>query len=422
MNELLNNSVAAIELLNLPKFGSGVGLHRMVWIFDQLRMSDWWERLDVLKITGSKGKGSTSALCAAILSNLGLRVGLFTSPHLLRFNARIKIDCIDVDDAELAAAWNTIKGLLATYRQLNPDDSFGAFEAFTAVAFAVFSQRDASVVVCEAGIGGRYDSTRPLPGLTGALTSVELEHAELLGGTTELIAYDKADICPPGGTLLVGRVGEKLISRLRDYCRLRSVRMKEAASDFHISDIEYGDGKMSFAMASDDISFGRVSTPLIGEHQAGNVTVAVATTRDWLSRNRPDITSETFKTAVIKALATVRWPGRLEKIAGDPDVVIDVGHTPNSMLSIAATIKQAYPGRQVLLLTGVSKDKNAAGVLAGVVPIAATIVCTSPHHKGLPVEKVEAICRQLRPDVEVISESDISTAVARALKSHVVRT
>jgi dihydrofolate synthase/folylpolyglutamate synthase len=415
MNISPNHSEAAIELLQLPKFGCGVGLHRMAWIRDQLNTNDWRSNPDVLKITGSKGKGSTSAFCAAILSTLGLKVGLFTSPHLLRFNERIKVGGSDVSDDDLATSWRQVKDLMAAYRRLHPDDSFGSFEAFTAVAFDVFQNNNVSAVVCEAGIGGRYDSTRPFPGSTVALTSVELEHTELLGNTTELIAYDKADLCPARGTLVVGRIDEELIRRLGNYCRLRSVAMVNAAADSEISDVRVNSGIMRFTLKSVGIDFGDVSTSLIGEHQAGNATVAVAATWHWLLRNRPDVTQDRFKIAVIEALENVRWPGRLEKIMENPDMIIDVGHTPHSMRSVASTVRKSYSTRPLVLLTGVSKDKDAVGILKEIVPLASVIVCTSPCHKGAPAERVAAICRELRPGAEIIVEETIVNAVHVAL-------
>jgi len=302
-----NHSEAAIELLRLPKFGNGIGLHRMLWAVDQARLTnEWWGNLDVLKVTGSKGKGSTSSLCSSILVQLGLRTGLFTSPHLLRFNERIKLVGDDVSDNDLAISWAWFKELAAKYSSTHPDDSFGAFEALTCVAFNVFARHSLEVIVCEAGIGGRYDSTRPFPGKTVALTSVELEHTELLGSTTELIAYDKTDLCPTGGTLVVGQVGEELIRRLRSYCRLRSVNLIEVETESHISDITFHDNRMEFLLSCVGLEFGRVSTSLLGEHQAGNIAVAITACWDWLSRNRPDISGDLFRESVIEGIVHVR--------------------------------------------------------------------------------------------------------------------
>jgi dihydrofolate synthase/folylpolyglutamate synthase len=416
MKVFKTNSEAATELLRLPKFGAGVGLHRMLWVVDRMQATDWFTNLDVLKITGSKGKGSASAFSSAILSQLGLRTGLFTSPHLFRFNERIKLNGSDISDEELAVSWAWFKNIIEDYSRLYSDDSFGFFEALTGVAFHLFSRHNVAAVVAEAGIGGRYDSTRPFPGKTVALTSVELEHTELLGETTELIAYDKADLCPSGGTLVVGELHQELVPRLRSYCRLRGIRIVEAQAASEISNVEFLGDIMTFSLKCVDLDFGTVSMPLIGRHQAGNAAVAIIATWDWLSRNYPDIDASSFKGSVIQALGAIHWPGRLQRIMERPEVIIDVGHTPQSMRCVADAIREMNPHRAILLLTGVSRDKNVNAVLAELVPIASLIICTQPHHKGTPAGQVAAICRKLRPDLEVISVNNIEDAVRDAIR------
>ena len=205
------NCPAALEMLALPKFGAGIGLHRMRWALEQLPDRAWLENLDAIKVTGSKGKGSTASICAAILRQLGFTTGLYTSPHLYRFNERIKTGQRDILDEELAIAWEWFKAVKMDYERLHPNDSFGAFEACTAVAARHFANQRVEALVVESGIGGRYDPARTIPGRTAALTSVELEHVNLLGDRTELIAYDKADLCPPHGTLLAGNTSAVLL-------------------------------------------------------------------------------------------------------------------------------------------------------------------------------------------------------------------
>jgi len=409
-----NHSNAASELLKFSKFGKGIGLHRMHWIIKQMQNPEWTSNLDVLKITGSKGKGSTSVLCSIFLSKLGLRVGLFTSPHLLRFNERIKIDGVDISDEHLSESWENFRAKEAMYNRLFPGDTFGSFEAFTAVAFDAFESHRVDAVVSEAGIGGRYDSTRPFPGRTVALTSVELEHTELLGNSTELIAYDKADLCPSGGTLIVGNIDKEIIRRLRSFCAIRSVNL--LIPDSEISDIAFSENKMEFSLKCIGLDFGRLRTSLLGEHQAGNISLAVTATWNWLSRNRPNITKEELKAAAIEAISEVHWPGRLQTVHKDPLVVIDVGHTPQSMHSVALTVKEAYPETPILLLTGVSKDKNLVGILSELVPIASLVICSCPYHKGTAAEQVAEVCRSLTDGVEVIAVEKIEDAVGEAIR------
>jgi dihydrofolate synthase/folylpolyglutamate synthase len=417
-----NHCEAAAQMLALPKFGSGIGLHRMLWAIDNLEQQTWLSNLDAIRVTGSKGKGSTSAVCASILAALGIKVGLYTSPHLLRFNERIKLSGADITDDELTRSWEWFSGVAASYRNKYPDDLYGSFEAFTAVALNAFARNGLSTIVAEGGIGGRYDSTRVIPGKTVALTSVELEHTELLGSTCELIAYDKADLCPSDGTVVVGPVDRDVLRRLRGYCRVRNVSLIDAVAESTVTGLRFAHRHMEFSLNCAGIDIGEVCTPLLGEHQAGNIAVAITAAWNWITRNRSDISEEMFRRCVIDALGTIQWPGRLEFINENPEVLIDVGHTPQSMRMVASTVKKLFGSRPILLLTGVSRDKNVAGILSELIPVAAVVVCTRAYHKGASSDELGQLCRGLEPGIEVLSieplEEAAQVALARAASAH----
>src|ERR1022692_2947720 len=216
----------------------------MLYFLDALATEPWLNRLDSIRVTGSKGKGSVSAIAAEILRHLGLRTGLFTFPHLLRFHERIRVDSECISSVELASAVNLVLGARDRLERQRAGDRVGAFEVYTALALQHFCARSVEAVVAEAGIGGRYDSTRVIPGRLVCLTSVELEHADLLGGSIEKIAYDKADLCCDGGCLVVGCIDPETLFRLRAYCQLRSIEIAEAARDSAISRPTYSDHMM----------------------------------------------------------------------------------------------------------------------------------------------------------------------------------
>src|SRR4051812_1699402 len=151
------------RLAALPKFGEGIGLHRML-DFAATLPATWLDQIDAIKVTGSKGKGSTSAISAEILQRLGVRTGLYTSPHLWRFHERIRIDGEPIPDEDLALQGATALRWKDEFERRNPGDRVGAFEVFTAIALGHFAANRVQAVVSEAGIGGRYDSTRIIPG------------------------------------------------------------------------------------------------------------------------------------------------------------------------------------------------------------------------------------------------------------------
>ena len=154
---------------------------------------------------------------------------------------------------------------------------------------------------------------------------------------------------------------------------------------------------MVFDLTAEGLGLPGLQTRLLGEHQAWNIGVAILLTRRWLAAHRPDMEPGHFEHAIRTALRELVWPGRLQLIAANPDVLIDVGHTPQSLRSLVATMREAYADKPVLLVTGVSIDKDIAGVLTELVPGAASIICTKAWHKGAPASRIAEHCESVRP-------------------------
>lgn len=386
----------ARRILAMPKFGDGLGLHRMAYVLEALGNA-WLDSLDAVKVTGTNGKGSVSAMIAAILSRAGVAVGLYTSPHLERFEERISVAGrpIDAEDFERSLDW--FDGLRAGWEGRRADDRFGAFEALTAMALHHFSERRVDTAVAEAGIGGRYDATRVIPGETAALASIDLGHTGLLGGTEEEIAFDKADLCPPGGVLVVGPLHRRLAERLDAYCRLRGVATVTPARG--VSNVSVGPGGTVFDLRVADLEIAGLEVGPVGAHQAHNAAVAVVAARRWLAAHRPGVDRGAFVEFVRSALVDLRLPGRLERIAADPEIVIDVGHTPRAAEAVAGTVPALFGGAPVLLVTGVSRDQDVAGILSRLLPAAARVVCTRARHRGASVDRIEGAAALLAPDL-----------------------
>lgn len=407
----------ARALLDLPLHGTGLGLHRMLHVTDALRDEHgaWLERLDAIKVTGSSGKGSVCTMVAAILGALGVRVGLYTSPHLQRFAERIVVDGRPIADAELDRSHAWLEGVRTAYEDADPDDRFGAFEAITAVALHRFAQAEVEAVVAEAGIGGRYDATRVLPGRTCGLVSVELEHAALLGGTEEAIAFDKADLCPAGGTLVVGPLPFALRRRLRAYCRLRDVTLV-AVHERSEARVRSQSLRGTTAWLSvDDLVLPELVLPVAGAHQLDNAAIAIALARDWLRRHRPALGSAALVEAIGRALGSLRLPGRLERVHDDPPVIIDVGHTPGATARVAGTLEPLLGQGAAILVTGVSHDREVEGVLAPLVPLASHVVVTRARHRGGDPQRVTAVLAQRWQGRSYEVAATVEDALRRAL-------
>ncbi len=388
-----------------PRYGDGIGLHRVQAVLDEIPGVD---RLATIKVTGSNGKGSTCVMLASILRRAGLSVGLYTSPHLLRWNERIVVDGEEIDDDALAEsfAWSDAV-------QSSSSELFGAFELATLMAARHFVSRGVDVVVAEAGIGGRYDATRALsrpPGLASTsgqstsrplvgLTSIDLEHTELLGETPELIAYDKADLCPAGGILVVGRLEEDLLRRLDAYTRLRGVEMQTALD------------------APDARLVEQLPLSLAGQHQITNAQVAAALARIFLEKRGME--APQVVQAIQEGLTTTtlrdRLRGRLEAVHRDPDVLVDVGHTPAAATVTAEAVQALYPGREILLVIGVSENKEVESIARALAPIASQVICTRPLEGGCEVERIQRALATARPDLKIETVEKVEKAVQKAL-------
>lgn len=365
-----------------PKFGAGIGLHRVAALADELGLDLSAFSTNAAVTTGSNGKGSTSAMLSSILRQTGKPVGLFTSPHLFALNERFNIDGEDISDEELEAHWRKVEKTANAYvAQFN--DQVGGFEFLFLIAASWFAARGCAYTVWEAGIGGRYDPTRLIRPRRTALVSLDLEHTVLLGNTLEQIAYDKLDAAPEGATSFIGAVDDNLRPRIEAYCALRRVRPQTAW---------------------DELKF---TPPLAGPHQHNNAALAVA-----LARDMADVGDE----AITLGLAATRWPGRLEIIDDAPLTVIDVGHTPAAIALALEGFQRLRGQRGAVLVCGASIDKPAAEMIGLLAPSFDVIVCASAHHKGAPAGEIARVARSAHPEADIVVADDVTEAraIARA--------
>ena len=404
------------KILDLPRFGSGTGLHRVEQLCCDLLDGPWMSGLDAIKVTGSNGKGSVVRMASSILHRLGVRCGTYSSPHLFRFNERIAVGGRPIDSAALANAIGWALDRASAYEAAFPGDVVGRFEAITAAAIHHFALERPTTLVAEVGIGGRFDPTRIIPGLTVGLTSLDTEHTELLGGTAELIAFDKADLCPGDGTLVAGLIDREVLRRLGTYCRLNGIRLVETRDAYRTSGLRFeGDG-MRVDVESDGLSLPDLRIGILGAHQVGNAVVAIALVRDWVGRNLSAVGVAALEAAIRQGLGDVDLPGRFERVRQNPDVFIDLAHTPEAVAALAAAVASALPGRRIVLVTGVSYDKNADEILAALAPIASRVICTAAHHKGRPAGEIASMVRSRVAGVPVVEVERIETAVHAAVE------
>jgi dihydrofolate synthase/folylpolyglutamate synthase len=404
-------------VFDLPKYGDGVCLARMADLLDAIAVDRArLQRVSVV-VTGSNGKGSTAAFCAGIARAYGLRTGLFTSPHLYRFNERFQVDGADIGDDDLARLKSRIEAAITEISQRR-GEQFGAFEALFALACLHFQERQCDFAVFEAGIGGRYDPVRLVGALATCVTSVDYEHVELLGNSLELIASDKSDACASGGTIVYGENCRNLRPHLIEYNRYRAITSLFVRDQIGISGESVSTTGQRFDFRFGSYDFRSLEMGLLGAFQFNNAAIAISLFLLWLGRARPGETLGRIEAAVRPGLRDARWPGRLEVIKQDPLTVIDIGHTPDAIRQSLASLKTIYGREGWILVVGSSFDKKTDEIVAALAPSFDTIICTAAHHKGADVATIAAAVRKANPEAEVhiaavIEDAvDISTALA----------
>lgn len=404
------------QLAHLKKMGTGIGLHRMSWLMSDVFNDPWFKNLHSIRVTGSNGKGSVCAMLASILGAMQIGYGLYTSPHLIRFNERFSISGTMISDQELISTINSYLIREKAYNHIYPYDNIGSFEAITAIALYYFARNKPSTVISEVGIGGRYDPTRIIPGNLVGLTSIELEHIELLGDRLELIAYDKCDLCPDGGTLVVGMTNAEILRRLHSYCNIKKVNLISTKETVHVNSVNFTNTTTVADLQIEDLFFKNLEIGLLGDHQVNNATVAILLARKWLKQEKRYISDHEFEQGVYKGLLAVKWPGRFECIGKNPDIYIDVGHTPDAIEYVVRTVGNVLPNRPILLITGVSLDKQMEKIVSKLVTIADEVICTRAYHKGGDVSKISSLVRRERPNTPVYEASTIEQATSLALE------
>ena len=402
-------------MFDLPKYGDGLCLARMAELLNALDIDRARLQRISIVVTGSNGKGSTAAMCASIGRAYGLRTGLFTSPHLYRFNERIQVNGVEIGDDAFARLKPPVEAALADVSK-RLGEQFGAFEALFALACLHFQESECDFAVFEAGIGGRYDPVRLVGARQTCVTSVDYEHVELLGNSLALIASDKSDACAAGGTIVYGENCRGLRRHLVEYNRGRGCTPLFVRDDIRIDNEVTAASGQHFDFQFGHHDFRRLEVNLPGAFQLNNSAIAAALFLLWLQREQPRMAPDRIEAAVRAGLREVRWPGRLEVIQQDPLTVIDVGHTPDGIRQSLASLTAIHGTGDWILVTGASGDKKADEIVGALAPSFDTIICTAAHHKGADAQRIAAAAARANPAASLHVSASIEEAVRLAEK------
>lgn len=306
------------------------------------------EEFRSVHVAGSNGKGSVVAMVSAVLREAGLKVGTYTSPHLLDARERIAVNGEKIPEKKFAELNSLVEAASA---KISPLPSF--FERVTATAFLYFGQQKVDLVVAEVGLGGRLDATNLLQPLVAVVTNASLEHTDLLGGSVREIAFEKAGIVKRGCEVVTAAEGEAL-EAVRKKCVQENSRLFEIG-DKNLGGIECTPEKTCFSFENNPYC-----TRLLGRHQATNAALAVKAVR--LLGEKNFVVDEK---AIVQGLEAVELRGRLEIIARKPLLVLDGAHNPAAASVLAQAVNELWPGKKVLLVAGILADKDVEGILGG---------------------------------------------------------
>jgi len=350
----------------------------------------------IIHVAGTKGKGSTSALCASALRAAGYTVGLYTSPHLEDYVERIQINGDPISHEQLVELVEEIKPHVAKIEKLT------TFEITTALAFMAFAKYGVNAAVFEVGLGGRLDATNIVTPKVSVITSLSYDHTAVLGDTLTLIAGEKAGIIKQGVPVISSPQKDEALVVLERVAKLKNAELTLVGRDVKFEVIKSSLERQKFRILNSEFRI-----PLLGSHQIENAATAYAALR----ASGISISDEQIQ----KGFSQVKWSARFEVVRRDPPVIFDSAHNQDSFEKLNETLETYFPGKKVYLIFGASEDKNILAMFAALKPkIQKIIITRADHPRALDVERIQQLANQAGAESELVTP--VKAALARALE------
>ena len=373
MSNLKGGYSSAIDfILSRELFGIKLGLENISKLLH--RIGDPQNKFRSVHIAGTNGKGSSAAYIESILHRAGYKTGIFTSPHLVDFRERIRVNERQIDK-------NYITDFVDKYKNIIVRNRITFFETCTAMAFAYFADKKVDVAVIEVGLGGRLDATNTLTPELSIITDISFDHVNILGDTLAKIAYEKAGIVKPGVPVLVGLMKPEPRREIARVCRERTAPLTYLSRSGFTSN-----GRpFRFDFKGESLQLNRLESSLPGNHQIKNAALAVKAAEMLRVRG-----FRINRSHIREGLAETDWPGRFQtiKIPGKPTLILDVGHNPAGVKAMVGCFKTLYPGRKADIVIGFVKNKDIEHSIRHIRSIAARVevVRLNTHRTADPEE------------------------------------
>ncbi len=380
----------AIQFLyNLRWFGAKFGLANTFKL--AALAGNPQNRLRFIHIAGTNGKGSTAAMLESIYRQAGLRVGLFTSPHLVAFGERIQVNRRLIPETEIVRLANEIQPLLQAFAG---EEHPTFFEVVTVMALRYFASQNCDLVIWETGLGGRQDATNIVTPLASVITNIQFDHQKWLGETLASIAAEKAGIIKPRVPVVTATDSAEALQVIEQTARERSARLLRVT-----------------AAATEEPPLGGMDLPLLGRHQRMNAAVALATVRT-LQDQLP-----VAEAAITAGLSRVRWAGRLQVVTrpSGQRILLDGAHNLGGVEAMAAALREYFPGVQPALVLGILRDKDWPAMCQLLAPLATHILLVPVHsERTAEPHGLAEVCRQANPQAVICECNSLTSALEQA--------
>ncbi len=378
--------------------GSRPGLERITKLLSLMGNPE--RELKVIHVAGTNGKGSTCAMLAEILKHNDFKTGLFTSPYVLEFNERIRVNGENISDEALGEVTEYVKAFAESM-----DEKPTEFELLTAIAFEFFKREECDYVVMETGLGGRLDSTNVVEApVLSVITGIALDHTAVLGDTVEKIAYEKSGIIKKGRPVVLGELPDEAYSVIKDYAD---------TMDAPVHNVNMAD--MSFwcsTLAGSEFVYKNTSKynlTLLGEHQLKNAMLVLRIC-DVLTEMGITVHDHPRK----MGLSEVRWPARFEMLSKDPLIIFDGAHNPQGISAAVYNIKRYFGRKKAVLLMGVMEDKDHGEMTDALADVASCVHTVTPANPR--AMKAEALAEEFSASgIPAVPHGDFDSAVAAAV-------
>ena len=386
-------------MYSLRRFGIKLSLFNIASILK--RLDNPQNGFSCIHIAGTNGKGSIASAISSILQLSGYKVGLYTSPHLVKFNERIRINNLPVSDKKVVESYKAVNKVIQN------DLKATFFELTTAMAFYEFNRQKVDWAVIETGMGGRLDATNIIKPVISIISNISVEHQRYLGNTIGQIASEKGGIIKKSVPVITGVKQNKAISVLKKMAVEQSAPFYRLGNEFRIR----RNKDKTFSYFGIDTVWRNMRTGLLGNHQIDNAAIVLAAC-EILNQNKTNLSFQNIKQGLVQN----RWPGRLEIVSSSPLILLDGAHNLIAARKLVKFLSEDMTNRNITLVIGILDDKPYAAMLACLLPLCNKAILTRPKiYRALSPERLFPAAKKIIQDIEIIP--DVGNAIKYAIKT-----